>query len=151
MTENPIYMLENKKKAYYTLMNTGSERERRGDYEQEADPVRGICGAHGGHERLPKCVMLKELIGGAGCVGGQEKEWTGCLPDDLRTFGINAHQWKWRKTAEQGAESFMAKLIAAEKVRAGLRHAVSMSERDGKDQGQDSPNKRARAGPNCRS
>ena len=24
--------------------------------------------------RLPKCVMFGELVGGAGCVGGQEKE-----------------------------------------------------------------------------
>ena len=56
----------------------------------------------------------------------------GCFPNDLRAFGINADQWttaaqdeaEWRKTAEQGAERFMAKWIAAEKVRAGLRHAV---------------------------
>ena len=29
--------------------------------------------------RLPKCVIFGELVEGAGCVGGQEKEWTGCL------------------------------------------------------------------------
>ena len=52
--------------------------------------------------------------------------------DDLRAFGSNADQWmitaqdegKWGKTAEQGAESFMAKWIAAEKTRTGLRHAL---------------------------
>ena len=62
--------------------------------------------------RLLKCVMLGILVGGAGCVGGQEKEWMGCFLDDLRAFGINADQWmtaaqdegKWRRTAEQGAE-----------------------------------------------
>ena len=27
------------------------------------------------HTRLPKCVMFGELVGDAGCVGGQEKEW----------------------------------------------------------------------------
>ena len=43
---------------------------------QEADLVCGICGAHG-DTRLPKCVMCGELVGGAGCVGGQEKEWMG--------------------------------------------------------------------------
>ena len=32
-------------------------------------------------------------MGGAGCVGGQEKEWMGCFLDDLRAFGINADQW----------------------------------------------------------
>ena len=60
-------------------------------------------------------------------MGGQEKEWMGCLLDDLRGFGINVDQWttaaqdegEWRKTAER----FMEKLIAAEKVKAGLRHA----------------------------
>ena len=31
-------------------------------------------------------------MGGAGCVGGQEKEWMGCFLDDLRAFGINADQ-----------------------------------------------------------
>ena len=62
--------------------------------------------------RLSKCVMFGELVGGAGCVGGQEKEWMGCFLDDLRAFGINAVQWttaaqdegEWRRTAEQGVE-----------------------------------------------
>ena len=64
--------------------------------------------------------------------GGQEKEWTGCLLDDLRAFGINAEQWKtlaqdkgeWRKTEEQGAGRLMVNCIAAEKARNGLRDAV---------------------------
>ena len=67
--------------------------------------------------RLPKCVMFGEMVEGAGCVGGQEKEWMGCFLDDLRAFGINADQWttaaqdkrEWRRTAERGAEHFMAK------------------------------------------
>ena len=71
-------------------------------------------------------------MGGAGCVGGQEKEWMGCFPDDLKAFGMNAHQWAtavqdeggWRRTAEQGAEHFMAKWIVVEKTKAGLWHAV---------------------------
>ena len=70
--------------------------------------------------------------GGAGCVGGHGKEWTGCFLDDLRAFGINADQWttaaqdegEWRRTAEQGAEHFVAKWIVAEKNKAGLQHAV---------------------------
>ena len=60
--------------------------------------------------RLPKCLMFEELQGGAGCAGGQEKEWMGCLLDDLRAFGINADQWttiaqdegEWRNTLQQG-------------------------------------------------
>ena len=69
--------------------------------------------------RLPKCVIFGELMGGAGCVGGQEKEWMERLLDDLRALGINADQWtittaaqdeeEWRKMAEQGVERFMAK------------------------------------------
>ena len=43
--------------------------------------------------RLPKCVMFGKLLGGAGCMGGQENEWIGCFLDDLRAFGINADQW----------------------------------------------------------
>ena len=38
---------------------------------------------------LPKCVMFGQLVGGAGCVGRQEKEWMGCLLDDLKAFDIN--------------------------------------------------------------
>ena len=43
--------------------------------------------------RLPKCVMFGEMVGSAGCVGSQEKEWVGVSQDDLRAFGINADQW----------------------------------------------------------
>ena len=93
-----------------------------------------------------RCVMFGELIGRAGCVGGQVKWWIGCFLDDLRDFSINANLWttatqdegEWRKTAEQGAERFMEKWIAAEKVRAGLGYAV-VPERDRKDQGDNSP------------
>ena len=42
--------------------------------------------------RLPKCVMFGELVGGAGCMGGQENEWMRCFLDDLRAFGSNADQ-----------------------------------------------------------
>ena len=99
--------------------------------------------------RLPKCVMFGELVGAAGRVEGQES-----LLGDLRACGINADQWttaaqddgEWRKTAEQGAKRFMAKWIAAEKVRARLRHGVicpNVTERTKKRIPQ---SKRARAG-----
>ena len=43
--------------------------------------------------RLPKCVMVGELEGGAGSAGAQEKERMGCLLDDLRIFGIHPDKW----------------------------------------------------------
>ena len=104
--------------------------------------------------RLPKCVMIGELVGGAGCVRDQEKEWMGCFLDDFRAFGINAHQWttaaqdegEWRRTAEQGAEHFMAKWIVAEKTKAGLRHAVVCPNVTGRTKERIAQSKRARAG-----
>ena len=78
----------------------------------------------------------------------------GVFPDNLRAFGINAYQWttaaqdegEWRRTAEQGAEHFMAKLIAAEKAKAGLRHAVVYPNVTGRTKKRIAQSKRARAG-----
>ena len=103
--------------------------------------------------RLPKCVMFGEMVGGAGCVGGQEKEWMGCFLDDVRAF-TNADQCttaaqdegEWRRTAEQGAEHFMAKWIVAEKTKAGLRHAVVCPNVTGRTKERIAQSKRARAG-----
>ena len=97
--------------------------------------------------RLLKCVLFEELVGGAGCVGGQEKEWMGCFLDALRAFGINADQWttaaqgkgEGRRMAEQGAEHFTAKWIAAEKSQCWTTACSRMPERGEKDQGEDSP------------
>ena len=104
--------------------------------------------------RLPKCVMFGELLGGAGCVGDQEKEWMGCFLDDLRAFGINSDQWataaqdegEWHRTAEQGAEQFMAKWIVAEKAKPGLWHAVACPNLTGRTKERIAQSKRARAG-----
>ena len=94
------------------------------------------------------------LVGGAGCVGGQEKEWMGCFLDNLRASGINADQWttaaqdegEWRSTAEQGAEQFMAKWIVAEEAKVGLRHAVVCPNVTGRTKERIAQSKRARAG-----
>ena len=37
----------------------------------------------------PKCVMLGELEGGKGYLGGQEQDWKGCLERDLSSFNLN--------------------------------------------------------------
>ena len=102
--------------------------------------------------RLPKCVMFGELVGGAVPAGGQEKEWMGCLLDDLRAFGIETDQWRiaaqdaeeWHKRVIQGAEFFMTKWIAAEESQDCNAACSSMPERDGKDQREGSP-KQARS------
>ena len=106
--------------------------------------------------RLSKCVMFGEIMGGAGCVGDQEKEWMGCFLENLRAFGINADQWttaaqddegEWRRSAnDQGAEHFMSKWIVAEKTKAGLRHAVVCPNVTGRAKKGITQSKRARAG-----
>ena len=94
------------------------------------------------------------MAGGADCVRGQEKEWMGCFLDDLRAFGINAGQWttaaqdegEWHRTAEQGAEHFMAKWIVAEKTKVGLQHAAVCPNVTGRTKERIVQSKRARAG-----
>ena len=46
--------------------------------------------------------MFGEMVGGAGYAGGQEKEWMGCVLDDLRAFGINVDQWTTATQDEGG-------------------------------------------------
>ena len=78
----------------------------------------------------------------------------GCLLDELGAFGINADQWttsaqdegEWRKTAEQGAERFMVKWIAAEKAKTGLRYAVVCPSMTGRTKERIAQSKRACAG-----
>ena len=48
------------------------EREHRGDTTQEAGPIRGVCGAHGGHETA-EVRDVRGTRGGCGFHGGQEK------------------------------------------------------------------------------
>ena len=104
--------------------------------------------------RLLKCAMFEKLLRGKGGGGGQEKEWLGCFLDDLRAFGINADQWttaaqdkgELRRTADQEAEHFMAKWIAAEKAKAGLRHTVVCLNVTGRTKKRIAQSKRARDG-----
>ena len=87
-------------------------------------------------------------------MGGQQNERTECLLDDLKAFGINANKWTtavqdnggWCKTAEQEVGRFMAKWIAAEKLRAGPRDAVVCLNVTGRAKGRIAQSKRAHAG-----
>ena len=98
--------------------------------------------------------MFGELVGGTASAGRQEKEWNGCLLDDFRVFGIDPDMWtiaaqkegEWHRTAKQGAEFFITKLIAAERVRATLRHAVNSPNVTGRTKERVAQSKRARTG-----
>ena len=65
------------------------------------DLVCEICGAHGGYEPV-EGRDVRKMVGSAGCVGGQEKEWVGHFLDDLKTFGINTDQWTTATQDEGG-------------------------------------------------
>ena len=97
---------------------------------------------------------VRRIGGGRGLRGGPGKRVDGVFPGRPQTFVINADQWttaaqdegEWRRTAEQGAERFMAKWIVTEKVRAGLRHAIVFPNVTGRTNEKIAQSKRARAG-----
>jgi len=144
-TDHPISYLE-------TLVKTGSEsieatlRKRRILFAGFVARMEDT--------RLPKRLMFGELVGGAVSSGGQEKEWMGCLLDDFRVFGIDPDKWtiaaqdegEWHRTAKQGAEIFMTKWIAAERVKAALRHAETCPNVTGRTKERVAQSKRARTG-----
>ena len=74
----------------------------------------------------------------------------GYFLDELSAFGINAdqcttaaqHEGEWRRTAEH----FMAKLIVAKKVRAGLWHGLVCPNVTRRTKERRAQSKRARAG-----
>ena len=86
-------------------------------------------------------------MGGAGCVGGQEKEWMGCFLDDLRAFGINANQWKtaalgrggMAQNGETRGGTFHDEMDRCRESQGWTTACSGMPERDGKDQREDSP------------
>ena len=111
--------------------------------------------AHMEDTRLPTCVMFGELVGGAGCVGGQDKRLIGCFLDDLRAFGINADQWttaaqdegEWRSTAEQGGEKFHGEMDHCRESQGWITACSGMPERNGNNyQREDSPKQASSCG-----
>ena len=76
-----------------------------------------------GDHRLPKRVMSGELENaGKRGPGGKEKEWTDCVADDLRLFGVTG-DWRtaaldpgaWYNTVQQeGGCRFMAAWVREE-------------------------------------
>ena len=75
-----------------------------------------------GDHRLPKRVMSGELENaGKRGPGGKEKEWTDCVADDLRLFGVTG-DWKtaaldpgaWYNTVQEGGCRYMAAWVREE-------------------------------------
>ena len=104
--------------------------------------------------RLPKCVMFGEYVGGAGYLEDQEKKWKGCCwtsPALSASTPTSGQLQPWTRgngagRRNQGAECFMTKWITAEKVRAGLRHAVVCPNVTGRAKERIAQSKRALAG-----
>ena len=62
-----------------------------------------------GDHRLPKRVISGELENaGKSGPGGDEKEWTDCVADDLRLFGV------WYSTVHEGGYRIMAAWVKEE-------------------------------------
>ena len=65
-----------------------------------------------GERRLPQRVMFRELVGGKGYSGGQEKDWIAHLKEDMSVFGMKFEGWRkaaqkagrWFRRVEEGAK-----------------------------------------------
>ena len=88
--------------------------------------------------RLSKFVMVGEIVGGAGCLGGQDKEWMGCLLDNPRAFGINVDQAKAQDGGPRGGR-FHGETDRFRESQGWTTACSTMPERDRKDQGEDGP------------
>ena len=103
--------------------------------------------------RLPKCVMLGEMVGGAGWVGGQEKEWMGCFLDDLSfrhqrrpVDDCSPERGGIAQNGRTRGGTFHGKMDRCTKTKAGLRHAVVCPNVTGRTKERIAQSKRARAG-----
>ena len=124
---------------------------------QEAGPARRICGAHGGYETAEVC-DVRIIGGGRGLCGGPGKRVDGVFPGRPQSFRHQRTLPSGRlqpRTRGNGTERrnkgrnsiyFMAKWIPAEKIRAGLRHAVVCPNVTGRTKKRIAQSKRAHTG-----
>ena len=96
--------------------------------------------------RLPKSVMHGELVGDAGCVGGQKKEWMRCFLDDLRLCHQrrpvdNCGPGRGGMAQDGGTRggTFHGEMDRCRESQGWPTAFSSMPERDGKDQGEGNP------------
>ena len=106
-----------------------------------------FASAHGGHETTE--VWDVRRTGGGGGRGRKNTRVDGVFPGRPQSFRYQRRpvdEGRWHKTAKQRTERFMAKLIAAEKARTGLRHARVCPDVMGRTEERITQSKRARAG-----
>ena len=91
--------------------------------------------------------MFGEIVGGADCVRGQEKEWIGCFLDDLKNFRhqrrpVNDCSPGRGGMAQNGGSrdgTFHDEMDRCKESQGWTTTCRRMSERDGKDQEENSP------------
>ena len=129
-----------------TLVKTGSESIEATIYKRRI-LFAGFVARMEDDTRLSKRAMFGEMVGGAGCVGGQEKEWMGCFLDDLRAFGINADpvddcspgRGGMAQNGRARGATFHGEMDRCKENQGWITARSSMPERDGKEQGEDNP------------
>ena len=100
------------------------------------------------YTRLPKCVMFGELVGGAGCVRGAGKRVTGVFPGRPQSLRhqrrpVDDYSPGRGGMAQDGGTrsgTFHGEIDRCREGQGWTTACSSMPERDGKDQGEDSPN-----------
>ena len=95
---------------------------------------------------LPKCVMVGELVGSAGCVGGQKKGWIECFwttsDRSASTPASGRLQPRKKGVAKKGRARggiFHCEMDRCRENQGWTTACSRMPERDGKDQADDSP------------
>ena len=105
--------------------------------------------------RLLKCAMFGELVGGAGCVGGQEKGWIiGCFLADFRSFrhqrqpvdDCSPGRGGMAQDGGTGGGTFHGEMNRCRESQAGLWHAVVCPNVTGRTKDRITQSKLARAG-----
>ena len=113
---------------------------------QKADLVCGICGAHGGYETA-EVRDVQRNGGGRGLCGGPEKKVDEVFPGRSQSF---RHQRRPMDDCSPGrggmaqnsgtrGATFHGKIDRCRKNQGWTTACSGMPERDGKDQGEDSP------------
>ena len=137
IADHPISYLD-------TLLKTGSESIE-ATLRRRRILFAGFV-AHMEDTRLPKCVMFGESVGGAGCVGGQDKEWMGCFLDDLKSFrhqrrpvdGCSRGRGGMAQNGRARGGTFHGEMDRCRENQGWTTACSGMPERDGNNQQEDS-------------